>query len=210
MQCCLAGTALVAAAGHATAQTPSAPSAAIGREPQSIQVKPENVRLNKYLHELASPGAFLGVIGGGVLDQIRNTKNGPDDLSGRIGTRAIQRAMDVSVHHGLAALMHQSTDYQPCHCHGFGRKVGHALLETFTDRRDDGSRALAIPRFAGSYASSFTELQRGRRPGRDHHVIRLLRALQRRQRADRPGALKTGKTGRTGRTGRLAGRKYGG
>ena len=36
--------------------------------------------------------------------------------------------------------------------------VGHALLETFTDRREDGSRALAIDRFAGSYAGSFTEL----------------------------------------------------
>jgi hypothetical protein len=64
----------------------------------------------------------------------------------------------VSVHHGLAALMHRSTDYQPCHCHGFGRKVGHALVETFTDRRDDGSRALSTPRFASAYAGSFTEL----------------------------------------------------
>jgi len=158
MQCCLAATALVAVAGRVTAQTPSAPGAAIGGGPRSIQLNSENVRLNNYLHELAGPGAFLGVIGGGVLDQIRNSKNGPDDLSGRIGTRAIQRSVDVSVRHGLAALMHHSTDYQPCHCHGFGRKVGHALLESFTDRRDDGSRALAIPRFAGSYASSFTEL----------------------------------------------------
>jgi hypothetical protein len=154
----MAATALVAVAGRVSAQTPSAPSAAIGGEPRSIQLNSENVRLNNYLHELAGPGAFLSVIGGGVLNQIRNSKNGPDELSGRIGTRAIERAVDVSVRHSLAALMHHSTDYQPCHCHGFGRKVGHALLESFTDRRDDGSRALAIPRFAGSYASSFTEL----------------------------------------------------
>ena len=154
----MTATALVATAGGVSAQAPSAPGAAIGGGPQSIQVTPENVRLTNYLHELASPGAFLGVIGGGVLDQIRHSNNGPDDLSGRIGTRAIQRTVDLSVRHGVAALMHHSTDYQPCHCHGFGRKVGHALLESFTDRRDDGSRALAIPRFAGSYASSFTEL----------------------------------------------------
>jgi hypothetical protein len=158
MQCCLAATALVAVAGRVSAQTPAAPGAAIGGQARSIQLNSENVRLNNYLHELAGPGAFASMIGGGLLDQIRKTKNGPDDLSGRIGTRAIQRAVDVSVHHGLAALMHHSTDYQPCHCHGFGRRVGHALLESFTDRRDDGSRALAIPRFASSYATGFTEL----------------------------------------------------
>jgi hypothetical protein len=154
----LVATALVAVAGSASAQTPSAPSAALGREPQSIQVKPENVGLNNYLHDLVGPGAFVGVIGGGVLDQLRHKSDVPDDLAGKIGARAAQAAVEVSVHHGLAAAMHVSTSHQPCHCHGFGNKVGHALLESFTDRRDDGSRALAIPRFAGSYASSFTEL----------------------------------------------------
>ena len=154
MQCCVVAAAL-AGGRRASAQTSSPFSA----PPPPIQVRPDNVRFNNYLHDLASPGAFLGVVGGGVLDQLRHSNNGPDDLSGRIGTRAIQRAVDVSVHHGLAALMHRSTDgYQPCHCHGFGPKVAHALVESFTDRRDDGSRALAIPRFAGSYASGFTEL----------------------------------------------------
>jgi hypothetical protein len=154
----MVGTAMLAVAGRVSAQTPAAPGAAIGTEPSPIRVSPENVRLNNYLHELAGPGAFVGVIGGGLLEQIRHTKTGPDDLTGKIGARAAQKAVEVSVHHGLAALMHRSTDYQPCHCHGFGRKVGHALLETFTDRRDDGSRALSIPRFASAYAGSFTEL----------------------------------------------------
>jgi hypothetical protein len=158
MQCCLAATALVAVAGRVTAQTPAAPGSALGGGPRSIQLNSENVRVNNYLHELAGRGAFLGAIGGGVLAQIRKTNEGPDDISGRIGTRLLQRSVDVSVHHGLAALMHHSTNYQPCHCKGFGHKVSHALLESFTDRRDDGSREIAIPRFAASYASGFTEL----------------------------------------------------
>jgi hypothetical protein len=148
----------LAGARSLSAQTPSTSKTALGRESQSIQVRPENVRLNKYLHDLTGPAALLSMVGGGLVDQIRHTKNGPDDLSGRIGTRAIQAAVDVSVRHGLAAVMHHSTDYQPCHCSGFGHKVGHALLESFTDRRDGGGRSLAIPRFAASYASSFTEL----------------------------------------------------
>jgi hypothetical protein len=155
-------TALFATAGRVSAQT-SAPPPASRRAPRSIRLSSENVRVNNYLRELAGPGAFLSVIGSSALDQIRNSKNGPDDLPGRIATQAIQRSVDLSVHHGLAALMHRSTDYQPCNCHGFGRKVVHALLETFTDRREDGSRALAIDRFAGSYAGSFTEL------AWDHH-----------------------------------------
>jgi len=145
---------MVTVAGRVSAQAPAAPGAA----PPSLQLNSENVRLNNYLHDLAGPGAFVSMIGGSLLDQVRHTKNGPDELSGRIATRAAQAVVDVSVRHGLAALMHHSTNYQPCHCSGFGRKVGHALLESFTDRRDDGSRALAIPRFAGAYASSLTGL----------------------------------------------------
>ena len=47
---------------------------------------------------------------------------------------------------------------QPCECSGFGRKVEHALLETFTDRRSAGSRAQSIPRLGGAYAGSFSRL----------------------------------------------------
>jgi hypothetical protein len=158
----MVATALAAVAGGASAQTASAPGAAIGGEPQSIRINPENVRLNNYLHDLAGRGAILGVVGGGVLDHIRNKSDGggPDELSGQIAERATEQAASVSVRHGLAALMHRSTDYQyqRCECHGFGPRVGHALLETFTDRRADGSRALSVPRIAGDYAGGFAGL----------------------------------------------------
>jgi hypothetical protein len=32
------------------------------------------------------------------------------------------------------------------------------LLETFTDRRADGSRALSVPRIAGTYGGNFARL----------------------------------------------------
>ena len=160
MRCCMVATALAAVAGGASAQTASAPGAANGRQPQSIRINPENVRLNNYLHDLAGPRAIVGVVGGGVVDQLRNKSNGPDDLSGRIAARTTKQAVQVSVRHGLAAVMHRSTDYhyQPCECRGFGPRVGHALLETFTDRRADGSRALSVPRIAGDYAGGFAGL----------------------------------------------------
>jgi hypothetical protein len=158
MRCCLAATAFAAVAGGVSAQTPSAPGAAIAREPRSIGINPESVRLNNYLHDLAGPGAFVGVIGGGLVDQLRHQNDGVGGLAGRIGSNATQAVVQTSVRHGLAALMHRSTGYQPCECQGFGRKVEHALLETFTDRRADGSRALSVPRIAGAYAGGFSRL----------------------------------------------------
>jgi len=154
----MAATPLAAVAGGVSAQTLSAPGATVVRERQSIGINPENVRLNNYLHDLAGPGAFVGVIGGGLVDQVRHKNDGVGGLAGRIGSNATQAVVQTSVRHGLAALMHRSTDYQPCDCHGFGRRVGHALLETFTDRRADGSRALSVPRIAGAYAGGFSRL----------------------------------------------------
>jgi hypothetical protein len=114
------------------------------------------------LRDLAGPPAVIGVVGGGLLSYLRQKPALRDDdggaLASQIASRAGQAAVQVSVHHGLAALMHRSTGYQPCDCRGFGPRVEHALLETFTDRRADGSRALSVPRFAGAYAGSFARL----------------------------------------------------
>lgn len=158
----MAATALAAVAGGAWAQAPSPNGATFGRQPQSIRINPENARLNNYLHDLAGPGAFAGVIGGGLLDHLRQKPGAWDDGAGgfarQLGSRAGRAVVQVSVHHGLAALMHRSTDYQPCECRGFGPRVEHALLETFTDRRADGSRALSVPRIAGTYAGNFARL----------------------------------------------------
>jgi hypothetical protein len=158
MQCCMVMMAMTAVAGRARAQTGSPPPAAIGRLPQSLRINSSNVRMNRYLHDLTGTGAIVGIVGGGLVDQLRHQNNGPDDLTGKIAERATQTAVEVSVYHGLAAALHRSTGYQPCDCHGFGPKVGHALLETFTDRKDDGGRALAIPRFASAYAGGLTSL----------------------------------------------------
>jgi hypothetical protein len=159
MRCCIVVMALAASvAGGVSAQVPSAAGPSLGREPPSIRITPENVRFNNYLRDLAGPRALVGVVGGGVLGQLR--QNDGTGFGDRLAERATQHAVQVSVGHGLAALMHRSTDYQYqfCECRGFGPRVGHALLETFTDRRADGSRALAVPRIAGTYAGAFARL----------------------------------------------------
>ena len=158
MQCCLAVMALTGSvAGGVSAQAPSA-GASLGRESPSIGVTPENVRFTNYLRDLAGPRAVIGVVGGGALQQLR--QNDGTELGQRLAQRATQHAAEMSVRHGLAALMHRGTDYhyQFCECKGLGARVQHALLETFTDRRADGSRALSVPRIAGNYAGEFAGL----------------------------------------------------
>jgi hypothetical protein len=145
-------------AGRVSAQAPSAGIPVLGREAPSIRITQDNVRFSNYLRDLAGPRALVGVVGGGVLGQLR--QHDGMDLDERLAEQATQHAAKVSVRDGLAALMHRSTDYrfQYCECHGFGPRVQHALLETFTDRREDGSRALSVPRIAGTYAGSFAGL----------------------------------------------------
>ena len=130
------------------------------QEPQS--------RLHNYLDDVVGPSALLKIVGTGALDHLRHQPvgwNGSDGLMEGIASRAARTAVQASVRHGLAAVMHYSTEYQPCGCRGFGPKVGHALLETFTDRRPDGTRALSVPRMAAAYAGSFARM--AWEPGRD-------------------------------------------
>jgi hypothetical protein len=145
-------------AGGLSAQAPSVGGPALGPEPPSIRITPENVRFSNYLRDLAGPRAVIGMVGGSALQQLR--QNDGTDLAERLAQRATQHTAEVSVRHGLAAIMHRSTDYhyQFCECRGFGPRVQHALLETFTDRRADGSRALSVPRIAGTYAGDFAGL----------------------------------------------------
>ena len=144
----MAATALVASVSYASAQTAVA-------GPAPIKVTPANARVQNYLKDLAGPSTAMRVIGGGLLTGLRDDKT---VLGHEFASRIGQMAIETSVHHGLAAAMGHSTEYQPCNCKGFGKKVQHALVETFTDRRADGTRAIAFPRMTGAYAGRFARL----------------------------------------------------
>lgn len=157
MRCGVMGLALVVGrAGALSAQRSDAAGSGLGYQPPSIRITRENARVSNYLHELAGPGAIVGVVGVGLLQELRQ-HDAPGGLGGEIGQRATQHVAEVSVRHGLAALMHRSTDYhyQFCDCHGLGPRIGHAVVQAFTDRRDDGSLGFSVPRLAGSYAGGF-------------------------------------------------------
>ena len=157
-RCCMMTIALAAtAAGRASAQTQSTgsyPAPGAWVDPHHARECPRQ----PIPARAGQPGRRRWVVGGAVLERLRHEDR--TDLAEQIASRATQRVAEVSVRHGLAAAMHLSTDdhYQFCECHGFGPRVGHALVASFTDSRADGSRALAVPRIAGSYAAGFTGL----------------------------------------------------
>lgn len=126
--------------------------------PSPIRVTPKNARASAYLNELTNPRGLVWVAGGAMLERLRFEDR--TDLGDELAFRATKRVVGISVRHGLAAAMHLGTDtrYHPCECRGFGPRVAHALLETFTDRRDGGGRALAVPRLAAHYAENLTAL----------------------------------------------------
>ena len=132
--------------------------ASVSAQAQSpIRITPENARVSAYLHELANPGGLAGMVGGAALERLRHDRT---EFGDELAFRGTERLVGTSVRHGLAAVMHVSTEsrYHLCECRGFGPRVAHALVQTFTDPRDDGSRALAVPRIASRYAQGFTEL----------------------------------------------------
>ncbi|HEY7637665.1 MAG TPA: hypothetical protein VH763_19125 [Gemmatimonadales bacterium] len=141
-----------------TAALATLATARVSAQMQSqIRFTTENARANAYLRDLTNPRGLVGVAGGAVFERFRHDRT---ELGDELAYRATQRMVGVSVRHGLAAVMHVSPDhqYQLCECGGFGPRVVHALVETFTDRRDDGSRTLAVPRIAAGYAEGFTGL----------------------------------------------------
>jgi hypothetical protein len=158
MRCCVVVMALAGSVARGVSAQATSTAPALGGGPASIRITPENARFSNYLRDLAGPRAVLGVVGGGVLGQLR--QHDGMELGERLAERGTQHAAEVSVRHGLAALMHRNTDYhfQFCDCHGFGPRVQHALVQSFTDLRADGSRAFSVPRVAGSYAGSFASL----------------------------------------------------
>jgi len=133
------------AAGKTTAQT-QAP----------IRVNPKSARETAYLNELANPRALAWMAGGAALERARYGDR--VDFADELAYRATKRVVGLSVRHGLAAAMHLGTDsrYHLCECRGFGSRVAHALVETFTDPRDGGGRALAVPRIAAHSAENIT------------------------------------------------------
>ena len=105
----------------------------------------------------ASPGAFVGLSAGALVDQVRHTPAKWDgDGSGytrRFASEYGQLATRNVIHEGLAGLTGLDPRYVACHCDGTFHRSAHALKMTFTTYRQDGRLTLDVPQIAGAYGS---------------------------------------------------------
>jgi hypothetical protein len=105
----------------------------------------------------ASPGAFVGLSAGALVDQVRHTPAKWDgDGSGytrRFASEYGQLATRNVIHDGLAGMTGLDPRYTVCKCSGTLRRSGHAIKMSFTTYRQDGRLTLDVPQLAGAYGS---------------------------------------------------------
>jgi hypothetical protein len=115
-------------------------------------------RLTLFWNEsYASPGAFVGISAGALVDQMRHTPAKWDgDGSGytrRFASEYGQLATRNVIHDGLAGLTGLDPRYKPCQCSGTFRRSAHAFKASFTTYRQDGRLTLDMPQILSAYGS---------------------------------------------------------
>jgi hypothetical protein len=115
-------------------------------------------RLTLFWNEsYASPGAFVGVSAGALVDQMRHTPAKWDgDGSGytrRFASEYGQLATRNIIHDGLAGITGLDPRYAVCKCEGTLRRSAHALKMTIITYRQDGRMTLDVPQIASAYGS---------------------------------------------------------
>ncbi len=116
-------------------------------------------RTRRYRHDVLY-GAALGFAYAGI-DQLRNDPiewgRGWPGYERRLASNVGEFLVQETVTDLLAAQLDRQLDYQPCHCHGTGRRIGWALHAAVTDPQPDGTHPIAFPRIVGAYAGSFAQ-----------------------------------------------------
>ena len=139
----------------ATSESNPPASAASSPGPQPLTAED---RLTFFLNTTyASPGAFMALSAGAMVDQIRHTP-AKWDVDGNGYTRRFasaygQLAARNIIHDGLAGVTGLDPRYTPCHCAGKLKRSGHAFKMSFTTYRQDGRLTLDVPQLAGAYGS---------------------------------------------------------
>ena len=139
----------------ASSESNPAGSAASSTGPRPLTAQD---RLTLFLNTTyASPGAFMALSAGAMVDQIMHTP-AKWDLDGNGYTRRFasaygQFAARNIIHDGLAGVTGLDPRYTPCKCTGMLKRSGHAFKMSLTTYRQDGRLTLDVPQLAGAYGS---------------------------------------------------------
>lgn len=71
----------------------------------------------------------------------------------RVGSKFGQHVIQETVMYGLSAPFGQDPAYYKCDCSGFGPRLGHAIVSSFTALNRDENRVFSVPRIVAPLAA---------------------------------------------------------
>lgn len=131
---------------------------------------PQATKLRNYFFDAFGP---YPIVGAGIAAGINQADRTPPEWGQ--GARGYSKrfrsdfgiaAVTTTTRYGLSQAFHEDTLYYRCECKGVFRRLGHAVISTFTARRgDDGHRVFSFPDLVAPYAGTMTAVY-GWYPGR--------------------------------------------
>jgi hypothetical protein len=131
---------------------------------------PQATKLRNYLFDAFGPYPIVGAGLAAGINQADRTPpewgQGAKGYSKRVGSDFGIAAVTTTTRYALSEAFHEDTLYYRCECKGVFRRLGHAVISTFTARRgDDGHRVFSFPDLVAPYAGTMTAVY-GWYPGR--------------------------------------------
>jgi hypothetical protein len=131
---------------------------------------PQATKLRNYLFDAFGP---YPIVGAGIAAGINQADRTPPEwgqgakgYSKRFGSDLGIAAVTTTTRYALSEAFHEDTLYYRCECKGVFRRLGHAVISTFTARRgDDGHRVFSFPDVVAPYVGTMTAVY-GWYPGR--------------------------------------------
>jgi len=144
-----------------TAQTTSSSAVSSTAPPNAPSyVRPsEKTKFRNYIFDAFGPYPIIGAAIAAGINQASNAPpewgQGGEGYGKRFGSDFGILAISTSTRYGLSEIFREDTLYYRCECKGFGPRLSHALISTFTARRgEDGHRVFAIQNLIAPYAGT--------------------------------------------------------
>lgn len=110
---------------------------------------------------LLDPGFVFGSAGPGIGAHLEDDPtawpDGARGLAARVGSHTGATLLRIGVTHGLAAGAGLDVRFAPRGEGALGPRLRHAVVETVTAQRADGTRVPNLPRLTGSYAAALAQ-----------------------------------------------------
>ena len=143
-----------------TAVLPPSPGA-IGQADSNYVRPTQKTKLRNYFFDAFGPYPILGAAFAAGISQAYHTppewEEGAEGYGKRVGSDFGIAAVSTTTRYALAQAFREDTLYYRCECKGFGPRLGHAMVSTFTARRGEyGHRVFSFPALAAPYAGTMT------------------------------------------------------